>query len=85
MISTTSSSSLSSALSAPLSFSTADAPPLLLGTFSQSSQTSSQKRFFHSCPRLFKSTTSLDDVPPPMPLSHSSHKCSSSSHLEMRL
>ncbi|KAH7824202.1 uncharacterized protein MONOS_15842 [Monocercomonoides exilis] len=85
IISTTSSSSLSSALSAPLSFSAADAPPLLLGTYSPSSHISSHKRFFYSPPRLFKSTTPLDDVPPLMPSSHSLRKRSSSSHQEIML
>ncbi|KAH7819301.1 uncharacterized protein MONOS_14571 [Monocercomonoides exilis] len=84
VISTTTSSSLSSALSAPLSSSAADAPPLLLSTYSPSSHTSPQKRFFYSPPCLFISTTPLDDVLPPMHSSHSSHKCFSSSHLEMR-
>ncbi|KAH7820727.1 uncharacterized protein MONOS_5360 [Monocercomonoides exilis] len=84
IISTTSSSSLSSAMSAPLSSSATYAPQLLLVTYSLSSHTSSQKRFFRSPPRLSISTTPLDDVPPPMPSSHSLHKCSSSSHQEMR-
>ncbi|KAH7829155.1 uncharacterized protein MONOS_11165 [Monocercomonoides exilis] len=84
IISTTSSSSLSSALSAPLSSSATYAPQILLGTNSPSSHTSSQKRFFYSPPRLSISTTPLYDVPPPMPSSHSLHKCSSSSHQEMR-
>ncbi|KAH7826703.1 uncharacterized protein MONOS_5609 [Monocercomonoides exilis] len=84
IFSTTSSSSLSSALIAHLYSSATDAPPLLIGMLSPSLHTSSQKRFFYSPPRLFKSPTHLDDGPPPMPLSLSSHKCSSSSHLEMR-
>ncbi|KAH7828676.1 uncharacterized protein MONOS_15253 [Monocercomonoides exilis] len=48
--------------------------------YSPSLHTSSQKRFFYSPPRLFKSPTPLDDVHPPIPSSHSSH----SSHQEMR-
>ncbi|KAH7827544.1 uncharacterized protein MONOS_2979 [Monocercomonoides exilis] len=80
IISTTSSSSLSSALIASLYSSATDAPPLLLGTYSPSSHTSPQKRFFHSPPRQFKSATFLEDAHPPMPSSHSSH----SSHQEMR-